>query len=194
MKLLILCLNFFKAGLFGVGGGLATLPFITSMSNNHPDWFSKADIANMIAISESTPGPMGVNMATYVGYHMYGVPGAILTTFSLVLPSFIVILIVSRLWRMYKENETIKSVFASLRPAALGLITAAGFTVFIIALFPGFQKDGFLSYLSIYKCLDIRTAILFIVLMVGTQLPKIKKLHPLAFIAAGAVAGIALGL
>ena len=87
--LLLLCLNFFKTGLFAVGGGLAALPFITDMSNAHPDWFTKADIANMVAVSESTPGPIGINMATYVGFHMFGVPGAILTTFSLILPEFL---------------------------------------------------------------------------------------------------------
>jgi chromate transporter len=186
----LMCWEFFKTGLFAVGGGLATLPFITDMSNAHPDWFTKADIANMVAVSESTPGPIGINMATYVGYHMFGVPGAILTTLSLILPSFIIIVILVGLMDRYSQNRIVKAVFAGLRPAAIGLIAAAGFSVLLIALFPGYSGStvfdmGGLSGLCSWKAL-----VLFAVIMVATQLPKLKDLHPIAYIAIAAAAGI----
>ena len=78
MKFLLLLVEFFKTGLFSVGGGLATLPFLYEMSSKHPDWFTTADIADMIAISESTPGAIGINMSTYAGYKVAGIPGGIL--------------------------------------------------------------------------------------------------------------------
>ena len=93
MIYLLLFWEFFKTGLFAVGGGLATLPFLTQMSVSHPDWFTTQMLADMIAVSESTPGPIGVNMATYVGYTVAGIPGAIVATCSLVLPSLIIITI-----------------------------------------------------------------------------------------------------
>ena len=92
--LLLMCLEFFKTGLLSVGGGLATLPFLYSMADRYP-WFDRAQLSDMIAVSESTPGPMGVNMATYAGYTTHGLLGAVLATFFLALPSIIVILIVA---------------------------------------------------------------------------------------------------
>lgn len=188
--LLLLCLNFFKTGLLAVGGGLATLPFITDMSNAHPDWFTKADIANMVAVSESTPGPIGINMATYVGYHMFGVPGAILTTVSLVLPSFIIIVILAGIMDKYSENRIVKAVFAGLRPAAIGLIAAAGFSVFLIALFPGYSGSTVFDMSGITALFSWKSLVLFALVMVATQLPKLKDLHPVAYIAIAAVVGI----
>lgn len=188
--LLLLCLNFFKTGLFAVGGGLATLPFITDMSNAHPDWFTKADIANMVAVSESTPGPIGINMATYVGYHMFGVPGAILTTLSLILPSFIIIVILVGLMDRYSQNRIVKAVFAGLRPAAIGLIAAAGFSVLLIALFPGYSGSTLFDMGGLTGLFSWKALVLFAVIMVSTQLPKLKDLHPIAYIAIAAVVGI----
>ena len=188
--LLLLCLNFFKTGLFAVGGGLATLPFITDMSNAHPDWFTKADIANMVAVSESTPGPTGINMATYVGYHMFGVPGAILTTLSLILPSFIIIVILVGLMDRYSQNRIVKAVFAGLRPAAIGLIAAAGFSVLLIALFPGYSGSTLFDMGGLTGLFSWKALVLFAVIMVATQLPKLKDLHPIAYIAIAAVVGI----
>ena len=188
--LLLLCLNFFKTGLFAVGGGLATLPFITDMSNAHPDWFTKADIANTVAVSESTPGPIGINMATYVGYHMFGVPGAILTTLSLILPSFIIIVILVGLMDRYSQNRIVKAVFAGLRPAAIGLIAAAGFSVLLIALFPGYSGSTLFDMGGLTGLFSWKALVLFAVIMVATQLPKLKDLHPIAYIAIAAVVGI----
>lgn len=189
--LLLLCLNFFKAGLFAVGGGLATLPFITDMSNTHPDWFTKADIANMVAVSESTPGPIGINMATYVGFHMFGVPGALLTTFSLILPSFLIMLVLASMMARYSENRIVQSVFAGLRPAAVGLIAAAGFSVLLIALFPGYDGKTVFDMAGLTGLFSWKAALLFAVALIAAQVPKLKDLHPLWYIAVAAVAGIA---
>ena len=188
--LLLLCLNFMKAGLFAIGGGLATLPFITDISNNHPDWFTKADIANMVAVSESTPGPIGINMATYVGYHVAGIPGAILTTLSLVFPSFVIMLILAGFMDRYSENRIVKSVFAGLRPAAIGLIAAAGFSVFLIALFPGYEGSTVFDFGQLAGLFSWKALVFFALVMGCTQIPKVKDLHPIVYIAVAAVVGI----
>ena len=183
--LLLLCLNFFRAGLFAFGGGLATLPFLNEMSAAHPDWFTQADLANMVAVSESTPGPLGINMATFAGYQSHGIAGAILAPLSLTLPSFLIVLILAGFWQKYKNNEKVRKVFGGIRPAAIGLILSAGFSVFLIALFPGYEGiHGLFSHFD-WKC-----ALLFAVIMAATQIPKCKKLHPLVYIAAAAVLGI----
>ena len=187
---LLLCLNFFKTGLFAVGGGLATLPFITDMSNTHPDWFSKADIANMVALSESTPGPIGVNMATYVGYHMFGVPGAVCVTLSLILPAFLIMLALVRVMDLYSGNPVVESVFQGLRPAAVGLIAAAGFSVLLIALFPGFGGTTVFDFPQLQGLFSWKALALFAVVAACLAVPKLKDLHPIVYIVAAAVVGI----
>lgn len=114
MILLLLMWEFFKTGLFAIGGGLATLPFLYEMSVK-TGWFTATDIANMIAISESTPGPLGINMATYVGYNTAGVAGAILAPIGEVLPSIIIILIIAKVLEKFKENQIVQDVFYGLR-------------------------------------------------------------------------------
>jgi len=181
--ILWLIYEFFKAGLFAVGGGLATLPFLTRMSVSHPDWFTTEMLANMVAISESTPGPLGVNMATYVGYTVAGVPGGVIATLSLVAPSVIIIMLIYRVLQQYKNNRTVENVFTGLRPAVTGLIAAAGFSVFRMAVLTG--GSGSLITLVSWKAL-----LLFAVLFAGTQWKKTRGLHPVLFIAAGAVVGL----
>ena len=175
--ILWLVFEFFKAGLFAVGGGLATLPFLARMSESHPAWFTTEMLANMVAISESTPGPLGVNMATYVGYTVAGVPGGIVATLSLVAPSVIIIMLIYRVLQQYKNNPTVENVFTGLRPAVTGLIAAAGFSVFRMAAFVG----GVLSW---------KALVLFGAVLALTQWKKTKGLHPVLFIAAGAVVGL----
>ncbi|MBQ9066893.1 MAG: chromate transporter [Clostridia bacterium] len=192
--LLLLCLNFMKAGLFAVGGGLATLPFITDISTRHPDWFTHQDIADMVAISESTPGPLGINMSTYIGYKMFGVGGAVLTTLSLVLPSFVIILVLAKLWKRYKDNERVQKVFGGLRPAAIGLIFAAGFSVFLIALFPGWSGTILHDAGALFQHFNWRLGLLFSAFFAAMQTPKIRDLHPILFIVAAAALGIVFKL
>ena len=183
MELITICWEFLKTGLFAVGGGLATLPFLTQMQETY-QWFSAMDLANMIAVSESTPGPIGVNMATYVGYATHGISGALAATLSLVFPSLVVIMIIAKAMDKYQNNPIVKNMFAFMRPAVTGLIAAAGFSVLKIALFT--QAE---TILASFNWIAI---ILFAVLLTCTQLKKLKKLHPIVFIAVGAVIGVLL--
>ena len=183
MELLTMCIEFFKTGLFAVGGGLATLPFLTQMQEKY-GWFTAEELANMIAVGESTPGPIGVNMATYVGYSSFGILGGLLATLSLVLPSLIVIMIVARAMDRYQNSPLVQNMFAFMRPAVAGLIAAAGLAVLKIALFQ--QAEAFLG--SINWIAVVRYAMLVALL----HWKPVKKLHPIVFIAAGAVVGILL--
>ena len=180
--------EFFKAGLFAVGGGMATLPFLYDMSARHPEWFSAAQLADMIAVSESTPGPIGVNMATYVGFETSGVPGALVATLGLVTPSVIVILIVARMLKAFRSNKTVDAVFYGLRPCSVGLIAAAGILVVKIALFrfDAYAASGIFTDIFNWKALALAA-----VLLVLTRVVKAtKKLHPVVFILASAAAGV----
>lgn len=177
--------EFFRTGLFAVGGGLATMPFLYHISDS-TGWFTYEQLADMIAVSESTPGPMGVNMATYVGYTVAGVPGAIIATLGLVSPSIIVILIVARFLTKFRTNRTVDAVFYGLRPASCGLIAAAGLSVVSLALLD-------LSA-PIEAVLQWKYIVLAAVILVLTRWIKpTKKLHPIVFILISAAAGIAFG-
>ena len=184
-ELLTICLEFLKTGFFAVGGGLATLPFLTQMQQKY-QWFTPEDLANMIAVSESTPGPIGVNMSTYVGFANQGIPGALLATLSLVFPSLVVIMVIARFLDKYQENSLVQNVFSFMRPAVSGLIAAAGFSVLRIALLR--PADTLLA------SVDWLSVALFAVLLALTQVKRLKKIHPVAYIAVGALAGILFGL
>ena len=108
MTYLLLFYEFFKTGLFAVGGGLATLPFLYDMAARHPEWFTTSQLADMVAVSESTPGPLGVNMATYVGFITGGIPGALVATIGLVTPSIIIILIVAAFLKRFRERGILR--------------------------------------------------------------------------------------
>lgn len=112
--------EFFKTGLFAIGGGMATLPFLKDIGAT-TGWFSQTDLMNMLAVSESTPGPVGINMATYVGYTVGGVPGAIVATIGEVTPSIIVILIVAAMLAKFRDSQYVANAFYGLRPASTGL-------------------------------------------------------------------------
>lgn len=185
-KLLLLCYQFFKTGLLSVGGGLATLPFLSKMATTHPDWFTLTDLTNMVAIAESTPGPIGINMATYAGFSTAGIPGALVATLSLVCPSFLVILLVYRVLEKFKSSPVVTAVFDALRPASTGLILAAFLSLALLLFFP--EKAAGSCHLN------LPTFFLFAGFFGVMQLPKIKKLHPIIFILAGALLGILLGL
>ena len=128
MIFLQLFYEFFKTGLFAVGGGLATLPFLNEICQKY-DWFTEQMLADMIAISESTPGPIGINMATYAGYQAAGVLGSVVATCSLVAPSIIIIVLIARFLSKFNEHPLVKSAFSGLRPAVTGLIAAAAVSV-----------------------------------------------------------------
>ncbi len=186
MIFLYLFIEFFKTGLFSIGGGLATIPFLTAMGEKW-DWFTNETLGNMIAVGESTPGPIGVNMATYVGYTVgmkeYGIWGAFaggfIATFGLVLPSVIIILIVARILRAFKENKLVERCFYSIRPAVTGMIATAAVMMIKSGIF---TRNGN----NILEMIDIKALILFAVLLVCTN--KIK-LHPIFYIVIAGVIG-----
>ncbi len=183
MLYLTMIYEFFKVGLFSIGGGLATLPFLFDISERYP-WFTAEELTNMIAVSESTPGPIGVNMSTYVGFETAGVLGGIMTTLSLVTPSIIVILVIAGILEKFKDSLFIKDLFYGLRAAVAGLIATSVLSVFAQNLIiPDVQ--GFLAMF------DYKKIILFAVLVFGVF--KFKK-HPLVYIGVGALAGIVFGL
>ena len=152
--------EFFKTGLFSVGGGLATLPFIYDMSDR-TGWFTYQQIADMVAVSESTPGPIGVNTATYVGYITGGVPGALIATLGLVTPAVICILIIASCLKKFRENRFVDHAFYGLRPASAALIAAAGFSVVRISLIQesAFQASGRFADLFFWKGLLLAAVI-----------------------------------
>lgn len=178
--------EFFKAGLFAVGGGMATLPFLYDMSDKM-GWFTYADLANMVAISESTPGPIGINMATYVGYTLRGVPGAVTATVGLITPSIIIILIIAKFLQAFKDSPLVDAAFYGLRPASTGLIAAAGLSVLALVLVnPGVSEGA-----GILELINLKSILLIAVLYYFTAVcKKTKGLHPVCFIAASAVVGI----
>ena len=179
--------EFFKAGLFAIGGGMATVPFLQEMGEA-TGWFSSAELADMIAISESTPGPIGVNMATYVGNVTAGIPGGIIATLGLVTPSVIIILIVATVLKKFRDNKYVNSAFYGLRPASVGLISAAGFTIILIAFF---GAEDIYNLFSNFTGVDYRYVLLAVVLVVLTNFVRpTKKLHPILFILLSAVVGI----
>lgn len=186
MILLRLFYEFFVTGLFSVGGGLATLPFLYDMSER-TGWFTQADVADMLAVSESTPGAIGVNMASYVGYATAGLAGSLVATLALVMPSVIIILVIAHFLRQFQENTFVASAFYGLRAASIGLVAAAGWEVCKISLFT-FDTPMVDSWLHVFNWKAILIAIFLFVLM-----EKYKK-HPVVYIAIAAVIGVMLQL
>ena len=179
--------EYFKTGLFAVGGGMATIPFLYDISDK-TGWFTHQDLANMIAVGESTPGPIGVNMATYVGYVTgmgeggvaAAILGAVIASLGLVLPSLIVIMIVAAMLKRFKNSPLVQSAFYGLRPASTGMIAAAGISVAMANLF------GSASFSVNWKGW-ILAGVLW---LLTNKVKKTKKLHPIVFIGASALAGI----
>lgn len=183
MVYLYLFLEFFKTGLFSVGGGLATLPFLYQIAERY-DWLPIELIPDMIAVAESTPGPIGINMATYAGFNAAGVFGGILATLSLVLPSYIIIILISRFLEKFRDSKLVDAAFYGLRPAVAGLITVAGWEIFRIALF---NADLFAGSGNLLDLFNFKAIILFALLF---YLVKKFNKHPIVYIAGAAVVGI----
>ena len=178
--------EFFKTGLFAVGGGMATLPFLYDVSDK-TSWFTHAQLADMIAVSESTPGPIGVNMATYVGYLTGGELGAVVATLGLITPSVIVILIVAAFLKAFRDSKYVAGAFYGLRPASTALITAAGLAVVKISFF---DTKAFSDLPHILRSTKWEAVALAAVLIVLTRYtPKVRNWHPIIFIAFSAVIG-----
>lgn len=179
--------EFFGIGLFSIGGGLATIPFLYDLSAR-TGWFTSTDIVNMLAISESTPGAIGLNMATFAGYLTGGVSGAVLATLALTLPSILVILIIAKGMRRFQDSPLVGQIFYGLRPASLGLITVSAVTVIQVTLLntDAFTASGNIADLFVWKSI-LLAAVIFLAR---------KKLnwHPVVFIGLAAVAGIVFSM
>ncbi len=174
--------EFFKTGLFSVGGGLATLPFLYEMSTK-TGWFTTADIADMIAVSESTPGPIGINMSTYAGFTTGGVLGGVVASIGLAVPSVIIILIIAKFLEKFRNNRFVEGAFYGLRPASIAMITVAGLNVARVALV---NMDALAA--GNYGEFFLWKAILLgIAIFIGQR--KLKW-SPVIFIAIAAVVGI----
>lgn len=179
MIYLQLFLNFLKIGTFTIGGGMAMIPLISNMllENN---WISSDLLIKFIAISESTPGPFAINIATFVGYNIGGFFGAFVCNLGLFLPSFFIILLIFKFFDKFMKNTYLKNAFTALRPAVIGLIAAAFFTI-------GYSSFFAKGYVKIESLIGIILTITIIILM---QVKKLKKIHPIFFILISAGLGI----
>ena len=191
MIFLTLFLTFFKIGAFTFGGGYAMLPLIQEEVLRH-GWVAEADLINFIAVSESTPGPFAINMATYIGSVVggeYGLWGSILgsacATLGVVLPSFVVILIVARFYEKYKQSRIVKGCMSGLKPAVVGLIGAAVLSVVAEVLFPAGVSTAVFVNPDFYVALGI--------FALTCTLAFWKKVHPIWLILLSAALGIAWG-
>lgn len=185
MIYLTLFFEFFKVGLFTIGGGLACLPFLYELAEKYT-WIDNSMIADMIAISQSTPGPIGINMATYAGYQAGGILGGLVATIGTVAPSFIIIIIVAHYLNKFKNSENVQLVFKGLRPAVTALIAVACFEIMKISIF---TLDKFNITHKFADIFELKNLVLFGALFYITN--KFDK-HPIIYIIGGAVIGIVL--
>lgn len=180
----LLILEFFKTGLFAIGGGPATIPFLMDMAKKYP-WFSMQELSDMIAISESTPGPVGINMATYAGFKTLGLFGGVVSTLALTVPSIVIILIIARFLEGFQDNPIVKAVFKGIKPAVTALIAVAVMNIFQVSLFD--ISDGGFSP-------RIASMIIAAVIFVLLQVKKTKKMHPALWFLFAAIVGIVFAL
>ncbi|MFI3241797.1 MAG: chromate transporter [Alphaproteobacteria bacterium] len=172
MILITLFLEFFKIGSLAIGGGMVTIPFLVSLSGRR-GWFSLNELADIIAISESTPGPIGVNMATFVGYKTAGIWGGLIATSGLVIPSIIVMILLGKWLLKNQENQTLQNILFALRPAVLALIGYGGFLIAKVSI------------------INLKSVLLFVAAFI---ILHFYKKHPILMIIVGAFAGVLLKL
>ena len=177
--------EFLKIGLFAVGGGMATLPFLQDLAEK-TGWYSQSLITDMIAISESTPGPIGINMATYVGCNVAGFLGGVVATMGEILPAIVIVVTVSRYLEKFRGSKLVDAAFYGLRPAVTGLIAAAGISVVQVAMF---HFDLYRQTGVLMDAFDLKKIVFFVVAFAAI---KKFKLHPVVYIACAAVVGILL--
>ena len=173
--------TFFKIGLFGFGGGYAMLSMIQGEVVTRYDWVSTQEFTDIVAISQSTPGPIGINAATYVGFTATGsIWGSVIATFAVVLPSFILMLTISKFFLKYQKHPAVEAVFSGLRPAVVGLLASAALVLMNVENFGSPTDDTYTFVISI---------IIFLVAFIGT-----KKYHanPILMIIACGIAGLIL--
>ena len=179
--------EFFKTGLFAIGGGMATLPFLYDISNK-TGWFTHAQLADMVAVSESTPGPIGVNMASYVGFVTGGVGGAVVATLGLIAPSILIVLIIAAFLKAFRDSKYVDGAFYGLRPASTALIASALVTVAKVAFF---SSQNFGDLTAVLHGVEWKAVVLAAVLLLLTRyVPRVKSWHPIVFIGLSAAVGV----
>ena len=176
--------EFFKIGLLSVGGGMATIPFLLDLTTRY-GWFTTGEFGNMVAISQSTPGPVGINMATYAGFQAAGISGSLLATLSLVLPALVIIMIIAKFMKNFSNNPIVKAAFDGIRPTVAALILYAVLELCKISLFTVTGTTYIPAYANIIIC------IVFFGLL---QMKQLKRIHPLVWILAGAILGVVFKL
>jgi chromate transporter len=180
---IILFFEFFKIGLFSIGGGLATIPFLQDLTYKY-DWLTLNDLADYIAISEVTPGPIGINTATFVGYNSGGIFGGIIAVLGIITPSIIIITIIAHYFQRFNEKPFIQNGFYALRPAVVGLIGAAAYEVAKVSLFHLERLSETQTFVSIF---NFKAIILFVIIIYLME--RFRK-HPVVYLALGAAVGI----
>ena len=179
--------EFLKIGLFAIGGGMATLPFLYDMADK-TGWFTRAQLADMIAVSESTPGPIGVNMASYVGFVTGGVGGAVVATLGLIAPSILIVLIIAAFLKAFRDSKYVDGAFYGLRPASTALIASALVTVAKVAFF---SSQNFGDLTAVLHGVEWKAVVLAAVLLLLTRyVPRVKSWHPIVFIGLSAAVGV----
>lgn len=168
---------FFLIGAFTFGGGYAMIAMVQQQVVNH-GWMSAEALIDFIAIAESTPGPIAVNLATFVGARMGGVPGALCATLGIVLPSFVVILLVARCYTAFRKSKWVQGIMSGLKPAVVGLIGSAMVTVALAVFVPGEAANW------------LWTAVVAVMFFVSI---KKTKLHPIVIICVCGMVGILAG-
>jgi chromate transporter len=183
VKILVIFAEFCKIGLFSVGGGLATLPFLFELAKKY-EWLSPEKIGDFLAIAQSSPGGIGINMVAQAGFHWAGISGACIVALALAAPSIVIIIIIARMLKEFKENRIVTAVFSGLRPASAGLLAAAGFNVWKLSLYNASAGIW-------YESLRLRETVLFAAFFLGVY--KLKG-HPIIYVAIAAVLGVVLKL
>ncbi len=174
---------FVKIGLFSIGGGLASLPFLQDLVDKY-DWISSKELVDMIAISESTPGPIGINTATFVGYKAAGLFGGMITTLGIITPSIIIIVLIAHYFKRFNEKPLVQGAFLGIRPAVTGLIASVCFEIIRISIL---NLEKYNSSKNLLDIINVKEAILFVIIVY--LIHKYKK-HPILYLASAAIIGI----
>lgn len=188
MNLLTMIWEFILTGFFAVGGGLATFPFLMKMTENH-DWFTRQELIDMIAVSESTPGAIGINMATYAGLKTEGYLGGVLATFALVLPSILIIWLLIPVLTKYKQSRIVSGIFYALRAVSAGLIAASVYQIAVESLF---DVQRYTVTGQLFDLLRITPLILFVLFLFLSF--RYRRIHPIFIILLGGILGVFLKL
>ena len=162
MIYLLLFWEFFQIGLFAVGGGLVTVPFLFDLSEEY-GWFSAQELTDMIAVAQSTPGPIGINMATFAGFKTAGILGSLVATLSEVLPSMVVVYFIAKIMAEWRENVYVNKVLAGIRPAVMALILFAGWDIAKVTI-TDYKTASILFILLIAMRLYKTSAIFYIII------------------------------